>query len=63
MDEAEYCDRIALMDKGELIALDAPANLKKRVSPKNFNITMEQVFIDLVNKRDKRNVGEQWVKK
>lgn len=57
MDEAEYCDRIALMDKGELIALDAPANLKKRVSPKNFNITMEQVFIDLVNKRDNNMWG------
>lgn len=31
MDEAEYCDRIAVMDKGKIIALDTPANLKKMV--------------------------------
>ena len=29
MDEAEYCDRIALMRDGELIAMDSPKNLKK----------------------------------
>ena len=29
MDEAENCDRIALMRSGELIALDSPENLKK----------------------------------
>jgi len=28
MDEAEYCDRIALIYRGELIAMDAPATLK-----------------------------------
>lgn len=31
MDEAEYCDRIAVMDHGKIIALDTPANLKKAV--------------------------------
>jgi len=29
MDEAEYCDRIALIYRGEMIALGAPAHLKK----------------------------------
>ncbi len=33
MDEAEYCDRIALMRTGEIIALDTPMNLKKNVFP------------------------------
>ena len=33
MDEAEYCDRIALMRTGEMIALDTPRNLKKNVFP------------------------------
>jgi ABC-2 type transport system ATP-binding protein len=33
MDEAEYCDRIALMRTGEMIALDSPLNLKKNVFP------------------------------
>ena len=31
MDEAEYCDRIAIMDEGKIIALDTPVNLKKMV--------------------------------
>jgi ABC-2 type transport system ATP-binding protein len=33
MDEAEYCDRIALMKSGELIALDSPKNLKQQTFP------------------------------
>jgi ABC-2 type transport system ATP-binding protein len=31
MDEAEYCDRIAIMDAGEIVALDTPAALKASV--------------------------------
>lgn len=31
MNEAEYCDRIAIIDQGKIIALDTPANLKKKV--------------------------------
>ncbi len=31
MDEAENCDRIAIIDHGRIIALDTPANLKQRV--------------------------------
>ncbi|HEY0636798.1 MAG TPA: ATP-binding cassette domain-containing protein [Pseudonocardiaceae bacterium] len=31
LDEAEYCDRIAIMDHGELIALDTPEALKAGV--------------------------------
>jgi drug efflux transport system ATP-binding protein len=30
MDEAEYCNRIALIDRGRLVALDSPAVLKQR---------------------------------
>ena len=29
MDEAEVCDRIAIIDHGKLVALDTPANLKR----------------------------------
>ncbi len=36
MDEAEYCDRIALMRTGEIIALDTPKNLKKKVFPEKL---------------------------
>ncbi len=31
MDEAENCDRIAIMDHGKIVALDTPANLKSMV--------------------------------
>jgi ABC-2 type transport system ATP-binding protein len=31
MDEAEYCDRIAIMDKGEIVVLDTPNALKASV--------------------------------
>jgi ABC-2 type transport system ATP-binding protein len=31
MDEAEWCDRIAIMDNGEIVALDAPEALKAQV--------------------------------
>jgi len=32
MQEAEYCDRLALMNRGELIALDEPARLREGMS-------------------------------
>ncbi len=31
MDEAEFCDRIAIMDRGEIVVLDTPDALKARV--------------------------------
>ncbi len=31
MDEAEYCDRIAIIDHGRIVALDTPARLKEQV--------------------------------
>lgn len=31
MNEAEYCDRIAIIDRGKIVALDTPANLKKKI--------------------------------
>ena len=31
MDEAEFCDRIAIMDQGEIVALDTPEALKESV--------------------------------
>lgn len=46
MDEAEYCDRIALINGGKLIALGSPNQLKQSVAS---NATMEQTFIKLVN--------------
>jgi ABC-2 type transport system ATP-binding protein len=31
MDEAEWCDRIAIMDNGEIVALDSPEELKAQI--------------------------------
>ncbi|HEX6713479.1 MAG TPA: ATP-binding cassette domain-containing protein, partial [Thermoleophilaceae bacterium] len=38
MDEAEYCDRIAIMDQGEIVALDSPQTLKARVGADRVRI-------------------------
>ncbi len=49
MDEAEYCDRVALVNRGQLIALDTPDGLKARVQrPDLPEPTMEDAFIELV---------------
>ncbi|MGZ6707184.1 MAG: ATP-binding cassette domain-containing protein [Solirubrobacteraceae bacterium] len=38
MDEAEYCDRIAIMDQGTIVALDTPAALKAAVGADRVRI-------------------------
>ena len=41
MDEAEWCDRIAIMDHGEIVALDAPDRLKAEVGKDRVTIHTE----------------------
>lgn len=51
MDEAEYCDRIGLVYRGKLIALDSPDALKQSVRSSELpNPTMEEAFIELINR-------------
>ena len=51
MDEAEYCDRVALMFDARLIALDSPDALKASVTqPDEREVTMEEAFIRLIDK-------------
>jgi ABC-2 type transport system ATP-binding protein len=38
MDEAEFCDRIAIMDQGQIVALDSPATLKESVGADRVRI-------------------------
>jgi ABC-2 type transport system ATP-binding protein len=38
MDEAEYCDRIAIMDQGRIIALDTPEALKASIGKDRVQI-------------------------
>ena len=39
MDEAEFCDRIAIIDHGKIVALGTPAELKTRVGGDVVTIT------------------------
>jgi ABC-2 type transport system ATP-binding protein len=49
MEEAEYCDRIGLVNRGQLIALGTPDELKRRAATaENPNPAMEEAFIRLV---------------
>jgi ABC-2 type transport system ATP-binding protein len=39
MDEAEYCDRIAIMDRGHIVVMDTPEALKASVGKDRVQIT------------------------
>ncbi|MBN8714319.1 MAG: ABC transporter ATP-binding protein [Xanthomonadales bacterium] len=53
MDEAEYCDRVAMLSRARLIALDTPDALKRMaVAPERPDPTMEDAFIHLVESAD-----------
>lgn len=53
MDEAEYCDRMALMYQARVIALDTPDALKAAVAlHPDEEPTMEQAFIRLIERSD-----------
>jgi len=43
MDEAEYCNRISIMNEGRIVALDTPENLKKQYNSQ----TVEEVFVKI----------------
>lgn len=46
MDEAEYCNRVSIMDAGKIEALDSPAKLKKQFNAGN----MDEVFLRIARK-------------
>ncbi|SEU04365.1 ABC-2 type transport system ATP-binding protein [Draconibacterium orientale] len=43
MDEAEYCDRVSIMNAGKIEALDTPAKLKEKYTATN----MDEVFLKI----------------
>jgi len=43
MDEAEYCDRISIMNEGRIVALDTPERLKKQYNAGS----VEEVFVKI----------------
>lgn len=49
MEEAEYCDRLAIMAAGRILAMDEPAAIKSRArSPNHPEPSMEDAFIRLI---------------
>ena len=53
MDEAEYCDRVALMYQARVIAMDTPDVLKTQAQrPNTPRPTMEETFIRLIEAHD-----------
>ena len=52
MDEAEYCDRLALIYHGELVAVGTPLELKQERAQDGVLPSLEDVFIGLIEERD-----------
>ncbi len=53
MEEAEYCHRLALMYRGSIIALGAPAELRDGVRSAALpEPTMEDVFVSLIEREE-----------
>ena len=59
MDEAEYCDRIGFIYRGENIATGTPDELKRLVERDDHQEpTLEDAFIELVRRSDERRKNE-----
>lgn len=43
MDEAEYCDRVSIMNEGRIVAIDTPAELKRQYDAES----VEEVFVKI----------------
>ena len=58
MDEAEYCDRVALIYRGKSIAIDTPDALQASVRTAALpNPTLEDAFIALIEAQDRREAA------
>jgi ABC-2 type transport system ATP-binding protein len=57
MEEAEYCDRIAIMDAGQVLAEGTPAEVRRRAHPAAGRTpTMEDAFIAIVEEARRHEV-------
>jgi ABC-2 type transport system ATP-binding protein len=51
MEEAEYCDRVAILDAGHVLAEGTPAAIRSRApAPEHGEATMEDAFIAIVER-------------
>jgi ABC-2 type transport system ATP-binding protein len=56
MDEAEFCDRIAIMDQGQIVALDSPEALKERVGADRIRIETDDNEAAIAALRDRFDI-------
>src|SRR5436305_39157 len=59
MDEAEYCDRIAIMDQGEIVVLDTPEALKAGVGADRVQLDTEDDASAIAALRDRFGIEAQ----
>lgn len=58
MDEIDaFCDRIALIDRGRIVAVGTSAELKAKVAP---GATLDDVYVRLVTGADETGLGESY---
>ena len=57
MDEAEYCDRLALVHRGEIVAEGAPDELRREAGERSAD-TLEDAFVALIGRADEARGGE-----
>jgi len=53
MEEAEYCDRLAILASGRLLAIGTPAEIKRGHGEAHAETTMEDAFIGLIEASEK----------
>ena len=53
MDEAEHCDRIAIVDQGRIVALDTPAALKSGIGKDRVQITTDDDALAIAELADR----------
>jgi ABC-2 type transport system ATP-binding protein len=59
MQEAEYCDRIAILDSGKILARGTPAEIRREAGTPAAMLSMEQAFIDIVLKSRSARATEE----
>ncbi len=54
LDEAEYCDRIAMIYQGRIIATGTPDDLKRSIQSENLpEPTLEDAFIEMIQRHER----------
>jgi ABC-2 type transport system ATP-binding protein len=58
MEEAEYCDRLAIMAAGEILTMGTPASVKLQARTEQQPApTMEDAFVELIRAHEKREAA------